>query len=362
MIKDREKFAVNLSPFIAVLLGLTFGFILIAMSGYDPIEGYKELFLGGFEGIGKGNFKRIGNTFSKMTPLLFTGASVAFAFRTGLFNIGVAGQFIIGGYFGLLTSVKLDLPPVIFPIVCITVAFIAGGLWASIAGLLKAKFNIHEVVVSIMLNYTAMWVVAYLGRTFTSYEGSTTETQRVSANASLKADWLTDMFNRANISLAFFIGIAVLIIVYIVLEKTTFGYELKAVGFNKNAAKYAGISVNKNIIYSMFISGGIAGMGGVAYYMGYTNHVRLGVMPTYGFDGIAVSLLGLNTPLGVFLSSFLFGFMQNAASTMEARTDIPREIIQIVTASVIYFSAISLVIRQGILKLLPKDKKKEGDK
>ncbi len=343
----------KVSPFISVILGLIFGFLLLIVTGYPAVEGFKNLFIGGVKGITDGNLRRTFDTLAQMTPLIFTGISVAFAFRTGLFNIGAAGQFLVGGFAAVYLGNVLDLNPYIFPIVTVTGAALAGAAWGAIPGFLKAKFNIHEVVTSIMLNYTALFMVQYLCVTFIpgKYE---TESSMIKENASLKASWLTTVTDNSSVSVGLFIGIAVLVLIYIILEKTTFGYELKAVGFNKSAAEYSGMKVNRNIVFSMMIAGGLAGMGGAAYYTGYMDHIKVGELLSYGFDGIAVSLLGLNTPLGVGLSAFFFGYMKNGGSFMASNTVIPNEIVDIVVATIIYFSAISVLITNFLKKLAKK--------
>ncbi len=347
----------KVSPFISVLLGLLFGFLLLVVTGYPAIEGFKSLFIGGVKGIMDGNFRRTFNTLAQMTPLMFTGISVAFAFRTGLFNIGAAGQFLIGGFTAVYLGNILDLNPFIFPIVTIIGASITGALWGAIPGYLKAKFNIHEVVTSIMLNYISMYLVQYL--VITLIPGNyATESHIINPNASLKAEWLTKFSDNSSVSVGLFIGLAVLVIIYIILEKTTFGYELKAVGFNKSAAEYAGMKVNRNIVYSMMIAGALSGMGGAVYYTGYMDHIKVGELLTYGFDGIAVALLGLNSPLGVGLSAFFFGYMKNGGEFMNTNVSIPSEVIDIVIAIIIYFSAISVLVTNYLKKIAKKGGKK----
>ncbi len=347
----------KIAPFISIVLGLLFGFLLLVVAGYPAVEGFKSLFIGGVKGITSGNLRKTFDTFSQMTPLIFTGISVAFAFRTGLFNIGAAGQFLVGGFVAVLLGNKLDLNPYIFPVITVTGAALAGAAWGSIPGILKAKFNIHEVVTSIMLNYTALFMVQYLTVTFIPGKFGT-ESHAINENASLKVDWLTTITNRSNVSIGLFIGILVLILIYIILDKTTFGYELKAVGFNKTAAEYAGMKVNRNIVYSMMIAGALAGIGGATYYTGYIDHIKTGVLLSYGFDGIAVSLLGLNSPLGVGLAALFFGYMKNGGSYMASSTQIPGEIVDIVVATIIYFSAISVLITNFLKKTAKKGGKK----
>lgn len=351
---NREK-AKLIAPFLAVIIGLLLGFILLLVTGNPAVDGYSAMLVGGVKGIGEGNFRRIGDTLALMTPLMFTGISVAFAFKTGLFNIGASGQFFLGGFAAVYVGVMYDLGPFLTPVVALSAALLAGGLIGSLTGYLKAKFNIHEVVTAIMFNYISFWLVHYLVDTRIpgNYE---TESASISQNASLKAEWLTKVTDMSKLSYSFFIAIAVLVLVYIILEKTTFGYELKAVGYNKHAAKYAGMKVNRNVVLSMAISGAFAGLGGACYYIGYTDHIQITALPNFGFDGIAVSLLGLNAPLGVLLSSFFFGYMVNGGGFMTSATGIPKEIVDIVIAIIVYVSAVSLLLENFLLKVFkPKD-------
>ncbi len=346
----NEEDIVKLSPFISVFLGLVFGYIILLLAGYNPSEGFKYLFEGGVRGITEGNYRRIGDTLSQMTPLMLTGISVAFAFRTGLFNIGASGQMLFGGFVAMFIGVKFNLPPVIHPIVATLGAGIAGSLVGFVPGYLKAKFNIHEVVICIMMNYISLWGVQYLTTTYVPGKFDT-ESDYILETASLKADFISDVFRGSSLNTGFIIAIVALIVVSIILNKTVFGYELKAVGYNKDASEYAGMNVNRNIVYSMMIAGFLAGLAGATYYIGYASNLKVGTIPAQGFDGIAVSLLGMNTPIGVFLSSFLFGYLKNGASYMASQTSIPRELVDIVIASIIYFAAISNLINKRLIKI-----------
>ncbi len=345
----NEEDIIKLSPFISVLLGLVFGYLILLLAGYDSLEGFKYLFEGGVKGITEGRYRRVGDTLSQMTPLMLTGVSVAFAFRTGLFNIGASGQMLFGGFVAMFIGVKFNLPPVIHPLVATLGAGFAGALVGFVPGYLKAKFNIHEVVICIMMNYISLWGVQYLTTTYVPGKFDT-ESDYIMETASLKADFISDIFKGSSLNTGFIIAVVALIVVSIILNKTVFGYELKAVGYNKDASKYAGMNVNRNIVYSMMIAGFLAGLAGATYYIGYATNLKVGTMPPQGFDGIAVSLLGMNSPLGVFLASFLFGYLKNGASYMASQTSIPRELVDIVIASIIYFAAISNLINRFLIK------------
>ncbi len=347
----------KLAPFASVILGFLVGFIVLFMIGYNPFEGFTYLFQGGFKGILSGDLKQFGNGLLQMTPLILTGLSVAFAFRTGLFNIGVPGQMLVGGFMAVYLGVALDLPRVIHLIVVVLGAMIAGGIWAIVPGILKAKFKIHEVVTSIMMNYIALWGVQYAVKVLIPGKYST-ESATIAQTASLKVAGMTEFFSGSAVNLGLVFAVIACLVIWFILEKTTFGYELKAVGYNHHAAEYAGMKATRNVILSMIIAGVLAGLAGATFYVGYTDHIKIGVLPTQGYDGIAVALLGLNTPIGVFLAAALFGFMKVGGAFMQAMTEIPSELIDIIISTIIYFSAISLILQGFLKKVAPK--KKDG--
>ena len=327
---------------VAVVLGLIAGALLMVLTGNDAIEGYQYLFAGGLM-----NLERIGNTLAMATPLILTGLSVAFAFRTGLFNIGTPGQVLIGGLVATMVGLSVGLPKPLL-LALMTLAAIAGGaIWGVIPGLLKARFNVHEVVSGIMMNWIAYWITYYLVPAY--FKGSyETESRHIGNVASLKVDWLTTLFAGSYINLGiFFAGLAV-VFVAILLDRTVLGYQLKAVGFNRHAAEYAGISVNRNIVLSMMIAGALSGLGGTALYTGYASSMQIGVMPSQGFDGIAVALLGATTPIGVVGAALFFGILQSGKGFMNAMTDIPPEIGDTIIACIIYFAATSVLINNLI--------------
>ena len=340
---------------IAVVLGLIAGAILMAITGNSPIEGYRYLFEGGLK-----NISRTGNTLATATPLIFTGLSVAFAFRTGLFNIGAAGQMLFGGFCAVAIGLSIDAPKPIMLLVMIIVGFIGGALWAFIPGLLKARFNVHEVVSTIMMNWIAYWTVYYAVPAYFKGEFLETESKKLPAEASLKVPFLTEAFDGSYINLGLFLAVIAVIVFTFIINKTTLGYELKAVGFNRDAAEYAGIAVNRSVITSMLISGGLAGLGGVAYYAGNSNSIQIGILPTQGFDGIAVALLGANTGIGVLLAAVFFGLLYSGRGFMNAMTDIPPEIADSIIAIIIYFAATSILIERLVSFMIKKRKNKQS--
>lgn len=322
---------------MAIAFGLIIGAILILITGSNPISAYWSLFRGGLM-----NTKRFANTLANGTTLMLTGLSVAFAFRTGLFNIGASGQMLIGGLMATMIGLTLDLPkPLLLPIM-FTASMLGGALWGFVPGLLKAKFNVHEVVATIMMNFIALWVTYY-----TIQGGFTAEQETQSAKlpfqASLQTEWLTSITDRSFLNLGLFIAIIIVIIIGVIINKTVLGYQLKAAGYNRFASEYAGMNVNRNIILSMVIAGALAGLAGFTYYAGYSSHMEIGKLPTQGFDGIAVALLGANTAVGALLSAIFFGLLQNGKGFMQSMTAVPPEIGDIIIGVIIYGSATSIL-------------------
>ncbi len=337
----------SLNSILAVILGLIAGAILMFSIGDNPIDGYAYLFKGGLM-----NVSRIGDTLATATPLILTGLSVGFAFKTGLFNIGTPGQMLFGGFCATTVGLTYNasLPRPILLLAMIIVGSIAGAIWAFIPGLLKAKFNVNEVVSSIMMNWTCYWIVYYAIPAY--FKGSSeTESKNIPDIASLKTTWITDLFSGSYINLGILIAIVAVIVIGFILNKTVLGYELKAVGFNRDAAEYAGMSVNKNIIVAMMISGALSGLAGVTQYIGNASNMQIGVMPSQGFDGIAVSLLGANNPVGIFISAIFFGLLYSGKGFMNANTSIPPEIADTIIAIIIYFAAISAAVPIIVNKL-----------
>lgn len=326
----------------AVLLGLLAGAILILLIGENPFVAFTYLFRGGLM-----NVERIGNTLATATTLLLVGLSVSFAFKTGLFNIGGSGQMLIGGLLGSMFALSATaLPRPAFFILLILVGIAGGALWGVVPGLLKALFNVHEVVSTIMMNWIAYWLVFYIVPGHLKAEYLETESRSIAVARSLRTPWLTNLFNSEYVNYGIFLGILAMIFIKIVLDKTTLGFELKAVGYNRNCAEYAGIKVNRNIVISMMIAGGLSGLAGLTYYTGYSLNMQIGIMPAQGFDGIAVSLLGAGTPIGVALSAIFFGVLHVGKGFMSANTVVPPEIADTIIAVIIYFTATSLLFKR----------------
>ncbi len=339
MAKKRDKI---LLPLIAVFLGFLLGSIIIVITGKSPFSMLTAMTraVSGFDISGGLDFnpRYIGEFIVQSMPIILTGLAVAFAFRTGLFNIGAEGQLMIGGLAATAVALLVEAPKIVHLPLVILAAMAAGALWGAIPGILKARFNVHEVVVAIMLNYVALHVNNY---TILNIFGAAdrVKTTPFSATALLKDDWLSQITQGSRLNWGFIPVIVALLVFWFVINKTTFGYSLRAVGFNKDAAKYAGMKVDRNIVLSMTISGAFAGLAGAVITVGTFSFGRvISAAEGYGFDGIAVSLVGGNEALGTLLSGLLFGMLKAAQPLMQSQ-GIPKEIAGIIQASIVLFVA-----------------------
>jgi general nucleoside transport system permease protein len=345
-----------LTPLVAIILGLLFGALVMLVGGYNPITAYSALFAKIFS-----NSYDFGETIREITPLILTGLSVAFAFRSGLFNIGAEGQFIMGMTGASFIGVKIHgLPWIIHaPLAVITGALLAG-CWGAIAGYLKARRGVNEVITTIMLNWIALFLSNYIVNRFLLQPGQQ-RSYMIQESASVSIGWLSAMMGNARVHWGTLIALVGALIFYIILWKTRQGYELRAVGLNMHAAKYAGMNVNRNIIKAMFISGIFAGLAGVFEVLGVFHYqVVMAGSPGYGFDGIAVSLLGANNPLGVVLGAALFGGLTYGSAGMSFAADVPPEIIRIVIGSVIFFVATQGIVKWVLIPFYAKRKKERA--
>ncbi len=329
-----------LIPVIAVLLGLVAGAIIMLITGYNPILAYTSIFQSIFTQPYYG-----GETIRAMIPLVLSGLAVASAFRTGLFNIGVEGQLLVGWFASVAVGIGFgDLPRVILVPICIIAAMIAGGIWGFIPGLLKAYFKVHEVITTIMMNYIALYFTNYLIRTFLYTDGERTPT--IPHSASLSSQWLVNITQGSRLHWGFVVAIIGAFVLWFILWKTTKGYELRSVGFNPNASQYAGMNVNRNIILAMVISGAFAGVAGAMEGMGTYQYMTINSdFIGIGFDGIAVALLGLNTSIGVILGAALFAGLKIGSISMQSVAGVPTDLVKIIIALIIFFVASSYVIR-----------------
>ncbi|WP_102271398.1 ABC transporter permease [Cytobacillus massiliigabonensis] len=326
-------------PILAVLLGIIVGTIIMLITGYDAGAAFIALWDGAF-----GDIYYTGETIRQVTPYILAGLAVGFAFKTGLFNIGVEGQLIVGWLAAVWVGVAFELPKVIHLPLAVLAAAAAGALWAFIPGLLKAKFRVHEVIVTIMMNYIALHVANYIIRMVLSEKSD--RTADVFPSASLRSPFLEGLTDYSRLHWGIIVALICVFIMWFILEKTSRGYELKAVGFNQHASEYAGMSVKSNIILSMVISGAFAGLAGAMEGLGTFGYASIrGGFTGVGFDGIAVALLGGNTPIGIILAAVLFGSLKVGALNMPLEAGVPNELVDIIIALIVFFVAASYMIR-----------------
>ncbi|MCZ8516224.1 ABC transporter permease [Paenibacillus filicis] len=343
-----------LVPLVAIVLGLLVGAVIMMIGGYDPLTAYASL-------VQKvvGDPYNLGETIREITPLVLTGLSVAFAFRTGLFNIGGEGQFVMGMTGASWIGIKLSLPFWIHAPLAVVVGAVLGGLWGAIAGYLKAKRGVNEVITTIMLNWIALYLGNYIVGNFLLQPGQQ-RSYLIHDTASVSMRTLSALFGNARLHWGIPIAIVAAVVFYVLLWRTRQGYELRAVGHSPSAAEYAGMNVGGNVIRAMFIGGLFAGLAGVFEILGVFHYqVIAASSPGYGFDGIAVALLGGNHPLGVVLAAVLFGTLTYGSAGMSFGADVPPEIVRVIIGTVIFFVASHGIIRWLLKPFLAKRKSGE---
>jgi ABC-type uncharacterized transport system permease subunit len=327
-----------LCPILALLSALGLGLLLIGWMGQNPWRAYYVLFTGAC-----GSPASCAESLVYVTPLLLTGLSVAVAYRCGLFNIGAEGQFIVGmiaaAWIGALNP---DLPAWLHLPLTMFAGSGAGFLWGAVPGYLKAKFGAHEVILTIMTNYIALHLTGYLvNQVLIAPPGNSPVTRAIHESARL-----TRILPPSRLNTGIFVALSALIIVYLFLWKTKWGYEIRAVGHNPDAARYAGINVSHNIILAMGCSGALAGLGGALQIQGIQYSFNdLFAFPGYGFEGVAVALLGNNHPAGIFLAACLFGALNNGALQMQSIAEIPNNLIGVIQAIIIFFVATDSLVK-----------------
>lgn len=358
---ESAPFNSFLSSLTAIVIGLLFGFIILLISNpSQSVIGFKTILMGGFSGGRKG----LGDTLYFATPLIMTGLSVGFAFKTGLFNIGAPGQFVVGSFFAVYTGIIFTGLGSFQWVFAVIAGMIGGALWGLIPGMLKAYRNVNEVIATIMMNYIGMYLVNMLVRgNPLLFDTLRNQSKFPHKNAIIPKMGLDKIFTGSSVNGGFFLAILAVIVIYILLNKTTFGYELKAVGHNRFASKYAGINEKKSIILSMTIAGALAGMGGALLLLaGAGKHLEVvDILPVEGFNGIPVALLGMSHPVGVFLSALFISHLGRGGFYLQRLRFVP-EIITIITASIVYFSAFSLVVKNQIGKIRKKMDKNQNKK
>lgn len=364
-ITHTSGFSSFTSALMAIFLGLIFGFIVMLVA-------MPENSLAGFQYVVFGGLNRIGDVFYFATPILMTGLAVGFAFKMGLFNIGASGQYTMGMFFAIYVGFMWDLPSNLHWIVAILAGMLGGMIWGFIPGIFKAILNVNEVITSIMFNYIGMYLVDMIIQgSSVMYISTKTRTNYLPASVQIPSLGISG----SNVNFGIIFAIVIGIILYIVLQKTTFGYELKATGFNKHASEYAGMKGKTNIIITMIIAGGLAGLGGAFAILAPSaiagssmTYEPINIIAANGFNGIAVALLGNSHPIGIIFSSVFISHIQRGG-TLASLVGYKPEIIDVVIAVIIYFSAFAMIMNSALARFIKKrvDKKhaametKEGE-
>jgi simple sugar transport system permease protein len=341
---------------LGVVLAFGAGALFLLVFQEDPAEAYSALWKGAF-----GSKRYVGETLLSMTPLIFGGLAVALGFRCGLFNMGVEGQIVLGGMLAAYIGYAWHLPKVIHLPLAILAGGLAGGFWGGIPGFLKARFKIHEVITTIMFNYVVFEVASYMiavGGPMKADSGLPVSPD-VLPTARLNRIW-----EGTRLSGGIFIALAMAAVVWVFLFKTRLGYKVRAVGFNRDAAEYAGIHPGRMMVLAMVLSGALGGMAGAIEVLGVHYKFYATFSPGYGWDAIAVALLGLVHPIGVIASAFLFGILRSGSVTMQAIAQISKDIVQVLTALIIFFSAMNKTLQPALeriaLRLSPGRERAEG--
>lgn len=340
MKKMLKKFFTAIKPsLIAIGFGLLIG--LIVMMIFNPMEAFPALFtllLGGFNG----GLQGIGNTLYMATPIILTGLAVAFAFKTGLFNIGASGQMMVGAYVAVHIGVLWKVPGLFHWVVALLLGGLAGLVWGLIPGLLKAFRNVNEVISSIMMNYIASFLLIMLINQNVIQE-LRAEARIVQRSAVLPS--LSFLFPGSTINIGIILAILIVVMVHILIHKTTLGFQLRASGFSMPGSKYAGMNTKRNIVIAMALSGLFAGLGGAMTFLSFGKALPAdGVIFSEGFDGISVALLGLGEPLGALFAGLFLSNIRMGGYYLQAYVFVP-QIVDMIVAIIIYMTAISIAVQ-----------------
>lgn len=314
------------SSVLAVLVALAISAVILLVTGKDPVKAYSTLF------GAAGDTRVLQGMANRATPLMISAAAVAIGFKMNLFNIGVEGQMRVALLTTAVIGAAVDLPPVLHVSLCLIVAMAAGAAWSGIAGWLKVKRGVNEVISTIMLNFIGLSLVAWAFDDFFRVE-SPTESLLVKTKELPRSAWFPDLVDR-RLNGMLIVAILVLVVFWVLVWKTRFGFRLRASGANAGAARVTGVHPKRMIMISMLISGALAGLVGMRALLGDVHAYQNNLAEQQGFNGIAVALLGRNHPLGIFLSAMLFGFLGEASGKLQLE-DIPKEITTIMSGIIV---------------------------
>jgi general nucleoside transport system permease protein len=332
------------SSMVSFLLAIGVATLFITVAGFDVGEGYQALFKGAF-----GSPAAIADDLARATPLIFTGLAVAIALRAGLFNVGVQGQMYMGALVASQVGLIRGLSAwVHVPLVFLSAA-IVGGLWGMVPAILKARFRAHEVITTIMLNYVVIFFTSYLIN-YPLHDPGEPTAATIKVVDSVQ---LPHLIKGGGVTIAIFIAIGIAIILKLLIDRSVLGYEIRAVGLNPKAAEAKGIGQARTWLYAMAISGAIAGFVGASEILGTYGRFTVGFSPTYGFDGIAIALMGYSDPLGAVIAAIILGTIRSGALVMNRTTGIPVDFVVVIQGLILIFLAIP-----GLLYFIKERKKK----
>ena len=337
---------------ISILLGFLVGAIFLAVMGLSVGEAYGRLI------SSVTSLKGFSYVIVYSIPYIVVGLSVAFSFKTGVFNIGAEGQFVVGSMAAAVVGILAGgLPKILLIPLCFLAAMIAGAAWGVLVGFLKTKWGINEVLSMIMFNWVAFYLSNFIaGIPAIHSDGTAEATKNISENAStlLSKDVINSLGLCPTANWGILVAIAVTVLVWFIIEKTTLGYELKAVGSNKFAAEYGGINVNRSILTALAISGALAGLGGALQLMGMGSRISVfSSQEGFGFAGIVVALIGCSNPFGVLIAGVFYGALTFGGSKLNL-VGAPTQLINVIVGTVVFFIAISIIFER--LKFLKKKK------
>ncbi len=341
--------------FLSVVVSLLIGAVFILILGKNPLTAYYNLLQGcgmapkGKYGGGKSMLTDLSSYVDFLTPMLFAALSCAVAMKTGLFNIGISGQMLAAGFMATVTVGYSNLPAAAAKPLAVLVGMLTGLLVGALIGALKYKFNINEVVSSIMLNYIIRYVTSFFIQT-RYVDPISRQSTPINENARLTLHQVLIGGFKYDLPLGFILAIVAMIVVKFMMDHTDFGFELKATGINRTAARYAGVDVRRAIIVSMAISGALAGIAGVTYYLGYFASIQPKVLISTGFDAIAVCLLGSSEPAGIFVAAFLVEIIEKGATYMSSQSGLESEMADVITGLILLTSACNAFFMQKMAR------------
>lgn len=337
-------------PLVTILLTIIVASVVLLLIGRSPIVAMRSFLQGSglwpkenYTGS-RGMLTDLFSFLSVFSPMLLASLGVVVAMKGGMFNIGISGQMLASGFLATILVGYSDLPGIIAKPLCLIIGIAAGGLLGALVGYLKYRFNIHEVVSTIMFNYIISYVTGFFINGY--FADIITRTSRtVRSNARLQISDITLLGQKVSFPLGLPIALLAVFFILFFINRTVSGFEIKMIGFNRNCAHYAGVRVGRGLVRAMTISGMLAGLAGVTYYLGYNNTIVPKELASMGYDSIAVSLLGNLSPVGCIFATFLITIFQKGAVYMSSSTGVAKEIASVITGILLLFSATGIYIK-----------------